>query len=212
MDTLSYDAQIKEGQAKIDELFGKLEGIRQGFVKATGSFIGKWFTETVERNVKWKAEQTKQMAPARLKQLKADLNALVAKTDQIATEGLKSKDLWPLQQEWPENAKNDSSAYFELKKRAGELIEPAVKGLIGPLGRLLIDAGFVKEKDQEWKNQGAPVPRYAENYRFEWSKDMQAKWKQYEDTSYEISRAYDALKNVEKTKAEAQAKDLWDNA
>ena len=101
MDTLIYEAQIKEAQAKIDQFFGDLEGIRTEFIKATGTFIGTWFTETVERNVKWKPDHTKQMQPARLKQLKADLNALVAKADQIAADGLKSKDIWPLQQEWP---------------------------------------------------------------------------------------------------------------
>ena len=87
IDTSSYDAEIQNAQAKIDGLFDKLAGIQQEFIKATGPFLGKWFAETVERNVKWKPEHTTQMDPAKLKKLKADLNELIAKADQIAADG-----------------------------------------------------------------------------------------------------------------------------
>jgi len=158
MDQTNHDAPVEAEKAKIENERAQLAAIQLQIVELAKPLMAEWFKKTIEGEVRRKPDVTKALPPERLKKLKDDMTKLIADTPRILAEGMKNPAIWPLQAEWPENLIQDphTSASFpasQFIQDSMRLIEPALKRVAGHAGRLLIDAGYVTRKDEEWEEQ-----------------------------------------------------------
>jgi hypothetical protein len=208
MDISIYDAQIAQAKSEANDTKAQLQSCRDSILTTTKAFLARYYQETVERAVKSKHETTKILAAEKLKQLKSDLNQLVARTPSIVDEAFADPKLWPLLSEWPAQAKTDSATFFDLRRKEAEELQRVQRSLLGHVATLLVDAGYLTEKDTEWENLRSKLPTY--KYGVGWSNEMSAASKQYEEASSRLRNAYEKLHRAEQAKAEAEAKNIWD--
>lgn len=104
----------------------------------------------------------------------------------------------------------DLSAFFEFRQKQEKSVEAALRRLLGHCCKPLSDAGLVTAQNSEWENIQSPLPRY--KYGFSPSPEMQAVYKEYTDAAFKVHSSIEMLKRAKQEKAEAEAKNLWDQA
>ena len=209
---MNSDEKIAEIDAEIQLLREQADEALQQFLQTAVSFFCDWSRRAVERGVTSQPETTKKLGLEGLRLLKGELKDLCDKMPEHVQKHMNHKALWLHRGDIPQHKDYTSSPYRFSGNRAPDKIDAPVREILGYVGALLLKFGLAKrDKDSEWEQTTAqPVPRY--RYGFDWSAEMKTALKQYSDIYDNLARLVKETASIERQKAEAEAKSLWDQA
>jgi len=195
--------------------------VRQLFIKATGIFFVNWYNSTARHYVISGSENTLGLDKDQLSQLKVKLKDLTDNVEKYVNEFLSADSLW-----WQlpsKNGDNYFSAYSQHGSKCPEIINQPIRKGLGKLGVLLEEygynvatkAGSYGDEVSVWNNKNVspyptnPVPYYPDS--LDWSSDMKALMKRYDEICKKANEAYSNIKHFQQSKMDKQVADLWDS-
>ena len=198
-----------------------MQTVHQLFIKATGAFFVIWYNSAARHYVISGSQNTISLGKEQLAQLKVKLKDLTDNSEKYVNEFLNADSLW-----WhlsKSEGDNFVSAYSQYGSKCPEIIDHPVRKGLGKLGVLLEEygynvatkAGSYDDKVSVWNNKNVspypsnPVPYYPDS--LDWSSDMKALMKRYDELCKQAHEAYSNIKRFQKSKIDKQAADLWDS-
>ncbi len=210
----NIEEEIQAAERRLEATLTQMERIQQDFVAASVDLIKAWYWTQTESVVKREAEVTKKLGVERLSELKADVRALQEDTGKIVTEFLQDESLW-----W--HRKQGEQSYFYHGNRPPDGLDKAVRLSAGRLASVLEQYGYLPADLQdhgvwrEWDQSGNYHPSNARPYYphgFDWSEQMRALIKDYEELHREAPRQAREIERLKQEKAQNEAEDLWKKA
>src|SRR5665647_2296684 len=156
-----------------------------------------------------------------LAQLKAKLKDLTDNAEKCATDFLSADSLWCHLSSKGED--DYVSAYSQFGSKYPEIIDQPIRKGLGKLGVLLEEygynvatkAGSYGDEVSVWNNKNvSPYPTNPAAYypdSLDWSLDMKALMKRYEELCKLAHEALSNIKRFQKSKIDKQASELWDS-
>ena len=212
MDGSKFDAPIRDLKEQMDTLREQMEKTCKEFLEATKEFAPTWFQKSVERAVTSQPELAKECGVNGLRSLKSDLQKLVAMIPHIVEQHVNCDKYWPHRAELPDEPELKFGRYHISKPRGPDELDNGVREILGYVGAILVKYGFAKTGEfGNWvAGYGSERPRY--RFGYDWSEKMSSVLNKYSPLYDELVKLNEKLKKVEREKAEAEAKDLWEQA
>jgi hypothetical protein len=190
------------------EAVRKAAGLAEVFVDATGRFAADWIDEYVRKAVTGEHAHTLTLGADRLRQLKADL---VAAKDAAPTEAKKSLNSLPwafrgseTQSEANPYGRPHSPLAPRSARRAPEVVNNAVRPVLGAAGRILQTYGY--PNFEGWKRSGG----YRFPYGFDMSEEAIAALAAASSADVEVMELRGKIADLERQIGEARAIAAWD--
>ncbi len=207
MDTSKFDARIKELKKQTNDIQEQMENTRKEFLEAAKEFVPAWFQSCVERAVVSHPERAKEYDLNGLRNIKADLQKLIAQAPSIVEEALSSDEYWPHRGEMPGKTDPWHGRYQDYWRRSTtEGLKGSIKNTFRHVGAIL--AKYHLSNDSWLMPSPREGPKYVKEY--DWSQKMDTLLKRYLDLGDDLIKFNEELKKMEREKAEAEAKDLWE--
>lgn len=212
MDTSSFDAQIKDLEQQIGGLRGQMENICKEFLEVTKEFTVAWFRNHVERTVTSQPKIAKKCGVEELRHFKSDLQKTITMVPRIVEEHVNNDKYWAHRGQIPDEHDRRFARYHVSGRCPLDELDNAVREVLGYRGVILLKHGFAKTGEHsEWETKyGSEQPRY--KYGYDWSEKMNTVLKQYSDLYDRLIKLDYELKKAKRDKAQAEAKNLWDQA
>ena len=212
MEISDFDTQINDLETEIESLKVKMEDVCRGFLVATDKFAVKWFEERAERAVTSNPEVVKRLDAERLRKLKAALERLVLRVPKMVEKHVNADKYWAHRGELAGDSFSHLGRYRIYGRSVPDEMDNAVREVLGYVGGLLSEYGLADVGDhKEWAmDYPGPHPRYRREYK--WSEEMNAALNRYSELYNKLLKLGQELKEVKNSKAEAEAKHLWDKA
>jgi len=212
---------ISSEEEKLAKYKVEMQTVQQLFIKATGAFFVNWYNSAARNYVIRDSQNTISLGKEQLAQLKVKLKDLTDNAEKYVEEFLNTDSLW-----WhlsKNEGDNFVSAYSQYGSKCPEKIDHPVRKGLGKLGVLLEEYGYnvatkpgsYDGKVSVWNNKNVspypsnPVPYYPDS--LDWSSDMKALMKRYDDLCKQAHEAYSNIKRFQQSKIDKQAADLWDS-
>jgi hypothetical protein len=198
-----------------------MQTVHQLFIKATGVFFANWYNSAARHYVISGSQHTISLGKEQLAQLKVKLKDLTDNAEKYVNEFLNVDSLW-----WhlsQNEGDNFVSAYSQYGSKCPEIIDHPVRKGLGKLGVLLEEygynvatkAGSYDDQVSVWNNKNVspytsnPVPYYPDS--LDWSSDMKALMKRYDELCKQAHEAYSNIKRFQQSEIDKQAAGLWDS-
>ena len=203
MDTSEFDTEIGKLEGEMKNLREQMEKTSNEFLIATNEFIVEWFKKELEKEVRSNPEITKKLGVEVLRKLNSDLQNLISEVPDLVNQYLNKDDCWghrgPIPTGWG-------------KRWGHNPLEKNVRIILGHVGEIYIKYGYMQNSSLNCSWQRQPVSNlliYSGDHDF-WTKKRSEIIKQYRE-QYDKLITFEAdLKKVKREKAEAEAKNLWD--
>ena len=212
MEIPDFDTQISDLETEIESAKVKMEDVCRGFLVATDKFAVKWFEERAERAVISNPEVVKRLDAERLRKLKAALERLVLRVPKMVEKHVNADKYWAHRDELAGDPLSHFGRYRIYGRSVPDEMDNAVREALGYVGVLLSEYGLADVGDhKEWAmDYPGTHPKYRREYK--WSEEMNAALNRYSELYNRLLRVGQELKEVKNSKAEAEAKHLWDKA
>ena len=212
MEISDFDTQISDLETEIESVKVKMEDVCRGFLVATDKFAVKWFEERAERAVTSNPEVVKNLDAERLRKLKAALEKLVLRVPKIVEKHVNDDKYWAHRGELTGDSFSHIGRYRIYGRSVPDEMDSAVREALGYVGGLLSEYGLADVGDhREWAmDYPGPHPKYRREYK--WSEEMNAALNRYSELYNRLLKLSQELKEVKNSKAQAEAKHLWDKA
>jgi hypothetical protein len=141
--------------------------------------------------------------------MKVQMNALLEELPpQVSTE-FDQDEKWPHRMEIPKDLHKDRMEIQLAVERRRARADESIRRLLGRVGLLLRDHGFVEERDRTWdfNLDGTAVYRY----NLPSSKEAEILMEAYFESLREHGGLANKLRNLEHTKKAKEAKNRWDS-
>lgn len=210
MKASDFDAEIVDLETQMADLRNKMEDVRKEFQVATAKFVSSWFQDRAELAITSRPETTKKHGVEQLRKLKSSLAQLVDSSHELARKHL------DVDKYWAHRVGLAVAPYSHIYRVYGRSVpdelDNAVREVLGYLGRLLAEYDFAEMGEhKEWEVK-YPEPHPIYRHSYEWSDDMKDILNRYADLYHKLAVLSERLKEVERKKAEAEAKNIWDQA
>jgi hypothetical protein len=187
----------------------KLDNIVVQYVEVISRVLSEWAKETVEDAVMDKAEITKSLPEKELREMKAQMNALMDELPAWVSEEFDKDEKWPHRMDIPKDLHRDRMEIQLAIERRRARADEAIRRLLGRVGSLLREYGFVEERRRIWdfNLDGTAVYRY----NLPRSKEAEILMEAYFDSLREYGELANRLRELEHTKKAKEAKSRWDS-
>lgn len=210
-----YDSNIKQAISELEQVRSTTETLVPQFIGIVAQFVTSWSQRIVERAIAEKPDVTMSLGKEKLGQMKECFQAILQAVPARAEKRLNDNILWPHRTDMPKGKESDAMSAYELNKLHVDQLDEALRELIGDVGGLLIEYGFSNASGQtEWEKKSGKL-RYKygisdyDNPHSSGKKQLNEQYKQAIDRYVVATKK---LKDAERSKASAEAKNLWANA
>lgn len=212
IDTSGFDTKIRELEKQEATLRDQMEETCQEFLRVTSEFAIEWFQSRVQQEVTSRPKLAKQLGVKRLGQIKSELKALVSEAPGIVNKHINPEKYWAHRGAPPDKSGDHEVAwrYMIRGRRGPDELGGAVKQLLGYAGAILVKHRIANtERRDDWDiDGGGKPPRYKHGYV--WPDNMMNVMRRYSELYGEWLKLHQELKEVQRERGEAEAKDLWD--
>jgi hypothetical protein len=214
MDASDFDAKIGRLEEEMENLRQQMEKTCGEFLIATNEYIAIEFKEMVERGVISNPDIAKRHGVDTLRRLKSECKELISSVPDLVNLYLNKDENWGHRGKIPE--KNDLrferyAMYSNAPLRGA--FEEGIRLILGYVGTLLVKYGFEEADSRLHAYKWTRIPgsnQIKYGIGFQWSEKMTEVLKVYSPQYNELIKLDDKVKKLEKEKAQAQAKNLWD--
>ncbi|WP_143752280.1 hypothetical protein [Burkholderia sp. SRS-W-2-2016] len=199
-------AQIERMESDLEPAKAELDRLYSEFGRQLPPTVEKWMQSSVRRAIEAHATKINAGGVEPVRQIKADLNALIQALPQICQNALGDQDQWPHRRPPTSRA---ASVPGVGESHAGASFRRA----INHLAPLLDKHGLIAESADrypEWERTGPGKYRYAINPGFD-DRDFPV-LVQYKAKQRDLSNQTTALAQKRRELEAARARELWDEA
>src|SRR5208283_1265973 len=133
------DILIERKEAELLPLRSRMEELKIEFTKETVDFAFKWYRKTAKEYITKYPEITLSMSEEKIANMKAKVNELVKNTEKIVRDEFDNPALWWHQKP---NLHDPIDKYKQVADKYSEVLDHAVRHILGNLGRVLEEFGF----------------------------------------------------------------------
>lgn len=218
MDTSDFDERIATISARMDQLRANMDEFSTTFVSMAAARAIEWGNEEINETIASKPEAVKGMG-TNLGTFKAEFKDLLTQIPALAQQHLGLPGPWPHRYKVLGDRSSASSFYSrEIPNRNPEVISQSFRELLGHFGDLLSKYKLLDANDRStWeplRSSTGPsgTNRLVYRYGVTWSEGMRNVIADYADLYEQLLSANAEMQAVEKEKATAEAKYLWEQA
>lgn len=218
----NHEARIRELSAEIESNTKIMEGLAQDFTKATISFASSWIQDKVQSTVTTRTDTTQSLGIEGLRQLKTDLKKVIDHLPEVAQPILDDDSNWEHRTGISDDGEQHKHCYSAPKDdHYSDKLDWPIRSILGLAGDILRKNGFeatATRMTTEWSEKlphesgypGTQGTRYVRQYKR--SPEMLNILRSYADLHRKMVGLSSQLKLAQRQKAEAEAKNLWDQA
>jgi len=208
---------IERKEAELSPLRLYMEEFKSQFAKATADFASKWFRKTAKDYITKYPEIILNMDEAKIAALKRMLNDLVEDCERVTKAELDNPSLW-----WHLNPHLHESVerYMQFADKYPEVLDRAVRRILGRLGVLLEEFGFrvtasgnTSTYYEFWFERpitaNGAIPCYP--HMLFWTGAMQNVVQMYNAQYLPALKLYNEIRQLIEEKQRQEALTLWDS-
>ena len=135
----AIDILIQKKEAELLPFCTRMEELKLEFIKETVNFASKWFEKTAREYVTKYPEITLHMSEEKILEMKNKINLLVENSEKIVKAKLNNPALW-----WhlTPHPRDSISKYTQIADKYPEILDQAVRRVLGSLGVILAEFSF----------------------------------------------------------------------
>lgn len=157
-----YDRVIAQEQKVLASIQEHCENIIPEFKEIIALYVHDWSIELMKAHWTAKPEIVKSLGLQKSEEMKREFKGILAAMPQAANKRLDDPQIWLHRLEIPQHELTDLSYSYYLEKRSKKFINQAIRDLIGLVGALLINYGFIDvDNDLDWELAPGDIPRYS---------------------------------------------------
>lgn len=209
------DRLIAEKEAELLPLQTRMDELKKEFTGQTSDFAREWFRKTAKEYIAKYSEITLNMSEEKISNMKLKVNQLVKNTEKAVRGELDNPALWWHQKP---HLHGSISQYKQVADKYPEILDRAVRRVLGQLGRVLEQFGFqVTTKS----NTGAYREFWFENpegktaacypHLLSWSQEMQDTIRQYDAEFTKALAIYGEIQQLKEEKKRREALSRWES-
>ncbi len=162
MNNQDYDQLIAQERKVLDSIKEQGEKLIPELKRRMTSYIRELSINILKSYFKHKQELTKSLGTEKLEEIKEAFTGILDALPEQTSQRLDTSQIWLHRVEIPEGALSDMTYSYQLEKRSNKAMEDAIRELVGLVGSILINYGFVEDgKDLTWETTAGGLPRYA---------------------------------------------------
>ncbi len=212
-----FDALILKKEAEIALLNSRMEELRIIFTEQVAGFASGWYQATAKFYVAKYPEITLGLTEEKMVAMKTKVNTLITNAERTAKAQLSNPQYW-----WHLNpGLHDSfDQYTQAADKYPEILDQAVRRVLGPLGVVLEEYGFNVAAsgskglyEEFWfepsGSGGLPVPYYP--HILKWSEVMQDTIRKYNANYTRAITLFNEIQKLKDEKKKQQAMARWNS-
>jgi hypothetical protein len=210
------DILIKRKEAELLPLRSRMEELKAEFTEETVDFSAKWYVKTAKEYIVKSPEITLKMSAEKISNMKMKVNELVENTEKIVHSELDNPAVWWHQKP---NLHDSINRYKQVADRYSEVLDHAVRHILGHLGVVLEEFGFhvtTKSNTGMYKEYWFEnpiggkqiVPCYP--HLLSWSQEMQDTIRVYDAQFTRAIALFDEIQQLKEEKKRQEALIRWD--
>lgn len=211
------DGLIAQVESELTQFLDRMELLKVQFTKQTIAFASEWYKTTAKEYVAKYPDVTLKMSEEKIARLKLEINNLVMNTEKTVKEEYGRPTLWWHQQP---HLHDSIDQYLQVADRCPEIVDRAVRRVLGQLGLILEDykfpvtaRGVTSTFKEFWFERpittDKAVPCYP--HLFKWSQEMQDIVREYNGQYTAAIRLFSEVCELKEEKRKQQALNRWDS-
>ena len=162
MSSSDYDRKIAQERNVLASVKEQGEQLIPEFKRIATSYIRELSISLMKSYFKHKPEVTSSLGPEKLEEMKREFTGILDSLPEQTSQRLDEGQIWLHRVEIPGGALSDMTYSYQFEKRSSKSMDDAIRELIGLVGSMLINYGFVEVgKDFTWKMTPGDIPQYA---------------------------------------------------
>jgi hypothetical protein len=208
MSSSEYDRIIAQEQHALASIKEQGEKLIPEFKRVTTSYVRELSIKLMKSYFKSKLEVARSLSAEKLEEIKQEFTGILDSLPEQTSERLDDSEIWLHRVEIPEGAVSDMTFSYQFEKRSNKSMDDAIRELIGLVGSMLMNYGFVEVgKDFTWKTTTGGITLYANDLPSRGMNHHRALTKlmdQYKDLLVEYVFSFQNLRKAEQAKRSAQ--------
>jgi hypothetical protein len=204
MSSPDYDRIIAQEQKVLASVKEQGEKIIPEFKRLTAAYVRELSIKLMKSYFKAKPEVTSSLGSEKLEELKREFTGILESLPEHTSKRLDGGQIWLHREVIPDRAVTDMTYSYQFEKRSNKSMDEAIRELIGLVGALLIEYGFVEDgKDFTWKMTPGGITQYANDLPFrgmDHYRALSSHMDQYKDLLIEYVYAIQNLKKAEQAR------------
>ena len=162
MSSSDYDRKISQEQNVLAAVKNDAEKLIPEFKRVAALYIRELSINLLKSYFNHKPDLASRLSAENLETLKKEFTTILESLPEKTSKRLDDGGIWLHRRAIPEKALSDMTYSYQLEKSSNKSMDDAIRELIGLVGELLIDYGFVEVgKDFTWKMDPEDKPLYA---------------------------------------------------
>jgi len=162
MSSPDYDRIIAQERNVLASVKEQGEKLIPEFKRITTSYVRELSINLMKSYFKHKPEVAKSLGAEKLEEIKREFTGILDSLPEQTSQRLDDSHIWLHRIEIPEYKLSDMTYSYQMEKRSNKSMDDAIRELIGLVGSLLINYGFVEDgKDFTWEITPGGIPQYA---------------------------------------------------
>jgi hypothetical protein len=213
MNSTDYDRIIAQERKVLASIKEQGEKLIPEFKRITALYIRELSIKLMKSYFKYQPEATRRLGAEKSEEMKREFTGTLDSLPEHTSKRLDDRQIWLHREDIPDRALSDMTYSYQFEKRSNKAMDEAIRDLIGRVGSILINYGFVEEgKDFTWKTTPAGIPQYAidlPSQGMEHFRALNDLREQYKDLLIEYVFANQNLRKAQQARNSAQADGLW---
>ncbi len=208
---------IERKEAELSPLRSHMEELKKEFTEQTVDFTFEWYRKTAKEYVTKSPEITLKMSEEKIARMKTKVNELVKNTEKIVRDELDNPALW-----WhlKPGMHDPIDKYKQVADRYSEVLDHAVRHILGHLGAVLEEFGFnitTKSNTGAFKEFWFETPAGGKQivpcypHLLSWSREMQITIQQYDAEFTRAISLFEEIQQLKDEKKRQEALTRWDS-
>jgi predicted DNA binding CopG/RHH family protein len=208
--------QIQRRETEFLPLCSRMEEFKIQFIIETVSFASEWYRKTAKEYVSKYPDVTLSMSEEKIAQMKTKINVLVVNAEKTVKDELDNSALWWHQKP---HLHNSIEQYTQISDKYPELLDHAIRRILGPLGVILeefrfhVTAGGNAGSYQEFwfehrTGTEQTIPYYP--HLLKWTEEMQETIRKYNAQFIQASTLFNEIQQLKEQKKRQEAITRWE--
>jgi hypothetical protein len=209
MSSTDYDRNISQERHVLASIKEQGEKLIPEFKRITAAYVRDLSINLMKSYFKYKPDVTISLGAEKLDDMKGEFTGILDSLPEQTNKRLDDSQIWLHRVEIPDHALSDMTYSYQFEKRSNKSMDDAIRELIGLVGSMLMNYGFVEVgKDFTWRMTPGGIPQYANDLPsrgMEHHKALNKLMEQYKNILVEYVFSTQNLRKAEHAKRSAQS-------
>ena len=162
MDSSDHDRLIAQEQNALASVKAQGEKLIPEFKRVTTAYVRELCINLLKSYFEYKPAVTKSLSPENMEGIKREFTEILDSLPEKTSQRVDERQIWLHRVEIPDYALSDMTYSYQLEKKSNKSMDDAIRELIGLVGTMLKNYGFVEEgTDFTWRETTSGIIQYA---------------------------------------------------